>query len=256
MTSNNYNIADPNKAPNPNNTNLNGSEGTIRKNTSLEKIGTNSYRHTYYSSNNNITGITRKLFDNNLIKILASSFFLFIGVIYLFTELFTFNSITSNMFNFLIYALILNSLVPNIIVNLIQGLNDKILYYNLAPHIKLIVCLITMYIYQYKLVKLYIIQNCAERKVSCVYYRDIEKRALLMTLYSVNFTFVLYLILNKSLSFLTRFNGRLHSAYNSLTELNDFFKYSILFGLCGILTHLITLRIIRGSFNKLEQENA
>lgn len=252
MVSNNYNTADPNKAPHPNNK---PSNGTFQTSTSLEKVGINNYRHTYHSNNNNINIVTRRLFDNSVLKILTSSFFLFIGVIYLFTEIFTFNSITSNVFNFLIYALILNSIIPNIIVNIIQGVNDKIMYYNLAPHIKLIVCLVVMYIYQYKLVKLYIIQNCAERKVSCVYYRDIEKRALLMTFYSVNFTFVLYLILNKLLSFLTSFNGRLHSVYNTMTELNDFFKYSILFGLCGTLTHLITLRIIRGSFNKLENEN-
>jgi len=249
----NINQTDINKAPHPNEK-IPSNNGKFQKNTSLEKIGPNSFQHSYVGSNNEMMRTTRKLFDNSVIKILASSFFLFIGVIYLFTEIFTFNSITSNVFNFLIYALILNAIIPNIIINIIQGVNDKIIYYNLAPHIKLIVCLVIMYIYQYKLVKLYIIQNCAERKISCQYYRDIEKRALLMTFYSVNFTFILYLIVNKLLSLVTSVNSRLHHIYNTMTELNDFFKYSILFGLCGTFTHLITLRIIRGSFNKLEQE--
>ena len=56
-----------------------------------------------------------------------------------------------------------------------------------------------MYIYSYKLIKLFIIQNCAERNIKCEYYRDIEKRAILTTFYSVNFTLIIYLIAKKVL---------------------------------------------------------
>lgn len=256
MFSKNSNMSDPNKSPNPNEKTPTNN-GKFQINPTHIKTGTqdNNYirNNVYTRYNNDMIKTTRKMFDNNLMKILASTFFLFIGVIYLFTEIFTFNSITSNVFNFLIYALILNTIIPNLILNIIQGFNDKIIYYNLAPHIKLIICLIIMYIYQYKLVKLFIIQNCAERKISCQYYRDIEKRALLMTFYSLNFTFVLYLILNKLLSLLTGLiSSKLQYNYNSIVELNDFFRYGLLLGLCGTLTHLITLRIIRGSFNKME----
>jgi hypothetical protein len=209
--------------------------------TNLRKLNsTPEYAEDFTKMANNIS-------NGNPVKMMFITIMFLTGIIFVLADLLTYSNKIYNVMSFLILNTIFLPTIPHILVSIFQTMDKSSGFFTSLPGpVYFFSAFFISLLINYKLYKLYITQKCAEKNIQCDYAKEIIIKpleyAFITTIINTSLT-VLFRFVFLGLTFIpaTRTIGKV---LLKLYEMNNVFKYGVIFNIIGFITHTMSLYLI------------